>query len=134
MGCSPGLLRARAQDCGLSGHQRYARGGAGRNTFTPLHGSDIINLKSTLSSLLKQVLRTGMKHRHVGSHELNIESSRSHSIMTVNCCVTSMDEASFDYGTPRFGQFPTPLISLIKFVRYNTCLAVLHVNPLNFCP
>ena len=50
-----------------------------------------------------QVLRTGMKHRHVGSHEMNIESSRSHSIMTVNCCVTSIDEASFDYGAPRFG-------------------------------
>ena len=53
----------------------------------------------------RQVLRTGMKHRHVGSHELNIESSRSHSIMTVSCCCTSLDESSFDYGTPRYGEF-----------------------------
>lgn len=32
-----------------------------------------------------QVLRTGMKHRKVGSHQLNMESSRSHSIMTIYC-------------------------------------------------
>lgn len=30
-----------------------------------------------------QVISRGMTHRRVGSHELNLESSRSHSIMTV---------------------------------------------------
>ena len=30
-----------------------------------------------------QVISRGMKHRRMGSHELNLESSRSHSIMTV---------------------------------------------------
>lgn len=30
-----------------------------------------------------QVISRGMAHRRVGSHELNLESSRSHSIMTV---------------------------------------------------
>jgi hypothetical protein len=32
-----------------------------------------------------QVIRTGMKHRKVGSHRLNMESSRSHAIMTIYC-------------------------------------------------
>ncbi len=31
-----------------------------------------------------QVISRGMAHRRVGSHELNLESSRSHSIMTVH--------------------------------------------------
>lgn len=32
-----------------------------------------------------QVISRGMRHRRMGSHELNMESSRSHSIMTVYC-------------------------------------------------
>ncbi len=32
-----------------------------------------------------QVISRGMQHRRMGSHELNMESSRSHSIMTVYC-------------------------------------------------
>ena len=32
-----------------------------------------------------QVISRGMQHRRKGSHELNVESSRSHSIMTVYC-------------------------------------------------
>lgn len=51
-----------------------------------------------------QVIRTGMKHRHVGSHELNVESSRSHSLMTIQCIATATDPGSPDYGTPRFGK------------------------------
>jgi hypothetical protein len=35
-----------------------------------------------------QVIRTGMKHRKVGSHRLNMESSRSHAIMTIYCDAT----------------------------------------------
>lgn len=39
-----------------------------------------------------QVIRMGMQHRHVGSHELNMESSRSHSLMTIHCTgACSMD-------------------------------------------
>ncbi|GAX83449.1 hypothetical protein CEUSTIGMA_g10874.t1 [Chlamydomonas eustigma] len=56
-----------------------------------------------LNSMM-EIIRMGMKHRHVGSHELNIESSRSHSIMTVSCCVTSTDPNSFDFGTPKHGK------------------------------
>jgi hypothetical protein len=51
-----------------------------------------------------QVIRTGMRHRHVGSHELNIESSRSHSIMTVFVTATSLDATATDFGTPRLGK------------------------------
>jgi len=75
--------------------------------WEPTQGFYVPGLKTVAChdiSAMLGVLRTGMKHRHVGSHEMNIESSRSHSIMTVNCCVTSIDEASFDYGAPRFGK------------------------------
>lgn len=45
-----------------------------------------------------------MKHRKMGSHELNLESSRSHSIMTVyiDAVITSPEE--HDYGIPKFGK------------------------------
>eukprot|EP00198_Chlamydomonas_reinhardtii_P014309 XP_001703646.1 predicted protein [Chlamydomonas reinhardtii] len=58
---------------------------------------------SKLETML-DVIRTGMKHRHVGSHELNIESSRSHSIMTVYLTSTPADPAAADFGTPRMGK------------------------------
>lgn len=32
---------------------------------------------------MMEVARTGMRHRRVGAHQLNMESSRSHAIMTV---------------------------------------------------
>ncbi|GFH08403.1 kinesin-like protein, partial [Haematococcus lacustris] len=51
-----------------------------------------------------QVIRMGMKNRHVGSHDLNMESSRSHSLMTLHCTATPTDEAAWDYGTTRFGK------------------------------
>ena len=33
-----------------------------------------------------------MQHRRKGSHELNVESSRSHSIMTVYCHVSAEED------------------------------------------
>ncbi|KXZ48343.1 hypothetical protein GPECTOR_28g750 [Gonium pectorale] len=53
---------------------------------------------------MMEVIRTGMKHRHVGSHELNIESSRSHSIMTIVLHATPTDPSAADFGTPRIGK------------------------------
>ncbi|GLC40153.1 hypothetical protein PLESTB_000792000 [Pleodorina starrii] len=53
---------------------------------------------------MMEVIRTGMKHRHVGSHELNIESSRSHSIMTMCVHATPLDPSAADFGTPRLGK------------------------------
>ncbi|GIL79398.1 hypothetical protein Vretifemale_8687 [Volvox reticuliferus] len=53
---------------------------------------------------MMEVIRTGMKHRHVGSHELNIESSRSHSIMTIFVHATPLDPSAADFGTPRIGK------------------------------
>ncbi len=42
-----------------------------------------------------------MRHRRMGSHELNVESSRSHSIMTVYCDGApgggGSDDSSGDY-------------------------------------
>lgn len=46
-----------------------------------------------------QVISRGMQHRRKGSHELNLESSRSHSIMTVYCN-TAADSDSETGGSP----------------------------------
>lgn len=43
---------------------------------------------------LAQVISRGMQHRRTGSHELNMESSRSHSIMTVYCNVAAEEADS----------------------------------------
>ncbi|GBF90201.1 kif12 type kinesin [Raphidocelis subcapitata] len=56
------------------------------------------------SRMMMEVIRTGMKHRRVGAHQLNMESSRSHSIMTVYCDATPTDPSSYDYGTVRYGK------------------------------
>ena len=37
------------------------------------------------AGMCAQVISRGMRHRRMGSHELNMESSRSHSIITVYC-------------------------------------------------
>ena len=39
-----------------------------------------------------QVISRGMQHRRKGSHELNVESSRSHSIMTVYCHASAEED------------------------------------------
>ena len=39
-----------------------------------------------------QVISRGMRNRKVGSHELNMESSRSHSIVTVYCDTPAGEE------------------------------------------
>ena len=49
-----------------------------------------------------QVISRGMRHRRMGSHELNMESSRSHSIMTVYCDAAaraSADDMAADYSS-----------------------------------
>ena len=45
-----------------------------------------------------------MRNRKVGSHELNLESSRSHSLMTVHCESSPTDPASPDFGHTRHGK------------------------------
>lgn len=39
-----------------------------------------------------QVISRGMRNRRIGSHELNLESSRSHSIVTVHCTTSAGDD------------------------------------------
>ncbi len=51
-----------------------------------------------------QVMQKGMRNRKVGSHELNLESSRSHSLMTVHCESSPTDPASPDFGHTRHGK------------------------------
>ncbi|KAA6418107.1 MAG: Kif12 type kinesin [Trebouxia sp. A1-2] len=51
-----------------------------------------------------EVISRGMKHRKMGSHELNLESSRSHSIMTVYIDAVTTSPEDHDYGIPKFGK------------------------------
>ena len=51
-----------------------------------------------------QVMQKGMRNRKVGSHELNLESSRSHSLMTVHCESSPTDPGSPDFGHTRHGK------------------------------
>ncbi len=50
------------------------------------------------------MLAQGSVNRRVGSHELNMESSRSHSMLTVHCNAMPTDPTAFDYGTVRLGK------------------------------
>ncbi len=54
--------------------------------------------------MVLQVISRGMKHRKMGSHELNLESSRSHSIMTVYIDAVTTSPEEHDYGIPKFGK------------------------------
>eukprot|EP00877_Chromochloris_zofingiensis_P013436 jgi/Chrzof1/8346/Cz03g07020.t1 len=71
------------------------------------HGFYVQGLKVVPCGQMKtmmEVIRTGMKHRKVGSHQLNMESSRSHSIMTIYCDATPADPTNYDYGSVRYGK------------------------------
>lgn len=71
------------------------------------HGFYVPDLKVVPCSSMKtmmEVIKTGMRQRRVGSHQLNMESSRSHSIMTIYCDVVPTDPSSYDYGTTRHGK------------------------------
>lgn len=57
-----------------------------------------------MNALVAQVISRGMKHRKMGSHELNLESSRSHSIMTVYIDAVATNPDDHDYGVPKFGK------------------------------
>ena len=59
-----------------------------------LHSS-LRAIRSILHALsTAQVISRGMQHRRTGSHELNMESSRSHSIMTVYCNAAAEEDDS----------------------------------------
>ncbi|BDA49457.1 probable Kinesin-like protein KIF17 at N-terminal half [Coccomyxa sp. Obi] len=49
------------------------------------HVPDLFVKDCPAMSDMLNVISRGMRHRRMGSHELNMESSRSHSIMTVYC-------------------------------------------------
>lgn len=62
------------------------------------------NPVALLTDACMQVISRGMKHRKMGSHELNLESSRSHSIMTVYIEAVATSPDDHDYGIPKFGK------------------------------
>ena len=73
---------------------------AGRGFYVP-------GLKTVACSGVKSmidVLQTGANNRRVGSHELNMESSRSHAMISIHCNATPTDPTSYDYGTVRYGK------------------------------
>lgn len=51
-----------------------------------------------------QVLSLAVRHRRVGSHEMNTESSRSHSIFTVHIDATPTRPDDHEYGMTRYGK------------------------------
>ena len=53
---------------------------------------------------LADLVTRAVAHRKVGTHELNLESSRSHSIMTVHLNVVPTDPGAWDYGSVRQGK------------------------------
>ncbi|GMH41470.1 hypothetical protein BSKO_09380 [Bryopsis sp. KO-2023] len=53
---------------------------------------------------LDQVIATGIRNRRVGSHELNMESSRSHTILTIYCDSTPTDPSIPGFGSTKFGK------------------------------
>lgn len=53
---------------------------------------------------MTEFVNKAMTHRKVGSHELNLESSRSHSIMTVYVQAMPTDPTAWDYGSMRNGK------------------------------
>ncbi|KAK9867467.1 hypothetical protein WJX84_002302 [Apatococcus fuscideae] len=57
---------------------------------------------NTLNDMM-QVISRGMAHRRMGSHELNLESSRSHSIMTIHCDATPVNSQNPEQGV-RYGK------------------------------
>jgi len=57
----------------------------------------------TLAEARAAVAR-GVRHRRVGSHNLNLESSRSHAILTVYIDATPLRPEAPDYGTTRRGK------------------------------
>lgn len=60
-----------------------------------------------------------MQHRRMGSHELNLESSRSHSIMTVYCetAAGSPDDADISAPLAAIGK-----ISFVDLVSQSDCI------------
>ena len=52
----------------------------------------------------QEVVAQGLRHRRVGSHALNLESSRSHAIFTVHIDASPLRPGAEDYGTTRMGK------------------------------
>ncbi|CAL5224582.1 g7289 [Coccomyxa viridis] len=70
--------------------QLQVRWDAGRGFHVPgLAHKEFASVDAMLN-----VISRGMQHRRTGSHELNMESSRSHSIMTVYCNVAAEEADS----------------------------------------
>ena len=63
-----------------------------------------------------------MRHRRMGSHELNMESSRSHSIMTVYCDAAARAGAADDLAPDYASLASSGKISFVDLVGRSACL------------
>jgi hypothetical protein len=52
----------------------------------------------------QEVVACGLRHRRVGSHSLNLESSRSHAILTVHIDAVPVRPEAADFGSTRMGK------------------------------
>lgn len=75
--------------------------------WSPSKGFHVPGLKvmdcSTIKSL-KDIISTGLQNRRVGSHELNSESSRGHTILTIHCFSTPSHSDSTAYAASKCGK------------------------------
>jgi len=68
------------------------------------HSPDLLVQDCPTLADAKAVVAKGLRHRRVGSHNLNMESSRSHAILTVHIDATPQRPDASDFGTTRMGK------------------------------
>ena len=68
------------------------------------HAPDLKLQDCTSLEEAQEVVSQGLRHRRVGSHALNLESSRSHAILTVHIDAVPIRPEAADFGNTRMGK------------------------------
>ncbi|KAG7668638.1 hypothetical protein KSW81_005397 [Nannochloris sp. 'desiccata'] len=68
------------------------------------HAPDLTLQECATLQDAQEVVVCGLRHRRVGSHSLNLESSRSHAILTVHIDAAPVRPEAADFGSTRMGK------------------------------
>lgn len=68
------------------------------------HAPDLTLQECATLQDAQEVVACGLRHRRVGSHSLNLESSRSHTILTVYIDAAPVRPEAADFGSTRMGK------------------------------
>ena len=68
------------------------------------HAPDLTLIPCATLYEAQEVVSKGLRRRRVGSHALNVESSRSHAILTIHIDATPTSPESPDFGSKRMGK------------------------------